>query len=89
MIAPSLSEGFWSVHTETLALGTPLITTYIASLPEVTWWEVVFFAPDDKDSLCEAVCLLKSWKYDKLPVKVFSWDEEYEKLLKWYKKLDK
>ena len=89
VIAPSLSEGFWSVHTETLALGTPLITTYIASLPEVTWWEVVFFAPDDKDSLCEAVCLLKSWKYDKIPLKVFSWDEEYDKVLKWYKKLDK
>lgn len=35
VIAPSLSEGFGSVHTETLALGTPLITTMVASIPEV------------------------------------------------------
>lgn len=35
VVAPSLSEGFGSVHTETLALGTPLLTTYIASLFEV------------------------------------------------------
>ena len=35
VVAPSLSEGFGSVHTETLAIGTPLITTRAASLPEV------------------------------------------------------
>lgn len=35
VVAPSLSEGFGSVHTETLALETPLLTTHIASLPEV------------------------------------------------------
>ena len=35
VVAPSLSEGFGSVHTETLAIGTPLITTRVASLPEV------------------------------------------------------
>lgn len=45
VVAPSLSEGFGSVHTETLALGTPLITTQIASLPEVVGGKVLFFAP--------------------------------------------
>ena len=35
VVAPSLSEGFGSVHTETLAIGTSLITTRVASLPEV------------------------------------------------------
>lgn len=35
VVAPSLSEGFGSVHTETIAMGIPLITTCIASLPEV------------------------------------------------------
>lgn len=29
VIAPSLSEGFGSVHSETTAIGTPLITTHI------------------------------------------------------------
>ena len=87
VIAPSLSEGFWSVHTETLALWTPLITTYIASLPEVVWWSVIFFAPDNKEDLCKAVHKLKIWDYKKMEEKHFSWDEQYEKLSEWYKTL--
>jgi len=35
VVAPSLSEGFGSVHTETVAMEKSLITTSIASLPEV------------------------------------------------------
>lgn len=45
VIAPSLSEGFGSVHTETLAMTIPLITTQVASLPEVVGGPVLFFAP--------------------------------------------
>ena len=87
VIAPSLSEGFWSVHTETLALWVPLITTYVASLPEVVWWDVIFFAPDNKEDLCKAVHKLKVWDYKKLEEKHFSWDDQYKKLLDWYKSL--
>jgi glycosyltransferase involved in cell wall biosynthesis len=35
VVAPSFSEGFGSVHTETVAMQKPLITTNVASLPEV------------------------------------------------------
>jgi len=35
VVAPSLAEGFGSVHTETVALGVPLLTTDIGPLPEV------------------------------------------------------
>ncbi|MBU1758452.1 glycosyltransferase, partial [Patescibacteria group bacterium] len=35
VVAPSLSEGFGSVHTETCAMKIPLITTNVASIPEV------------------------------------------------------
>ena len=87
VVAPSLSEGFGSVHTETLALGIPLITTYVASLPEVVWWNVLLFAPDNKEDLCKAVHKLKIWDYKKFEEKSFSWDEQYEKLLEWYKLL--
>lgn len=87
VIAPSLSEGFWSVHTETLAIWTPLITTYVASLPEVVWWDVIFFAPENKEDLCKAVHKLRTWDYKKLEEKHFSWDEQYAKLLEWYKAL--
>jgi glycosyltransferase involved in cell wall biosynthesis len=87
VIAPSLSEWFWSVHTETLALWTPLVTTYVASLPEVAWGDVVFFAPDNIEELCKAVHKLKVWEYKKLEERRFSWDEQYAKLLEWYKSL--
>jgi len=87
VIAPSLSEWFWSVHTETLALWTPLVTTYVASLPEVTWGDVVFFAPDNIEELCKAVHKLKVWEYKKLEERRFSWDEQYAKLLERYKSL--
>jgi glycosyltransferase involved in cell wall biosynthesis len=35
VVAPSLAEGFGSVHTETVAMGKPLLTTDIGPLPEV------------------------------------------------------
>lgn len=87
VIAPSLSEGFGSVHTETLALGTPLITTQIASLPEVVGGKALFFEVGQKDSLCEAVLKLKSGDYHSLPENYFSRDRQYQKLLKRYKKV--
>ena len=88
VIAPSLSEGFWSVHTETLALWTPLITTCVASLPEVVGGDVIFFKSWNKDSLCEAVRKLKNKDYQKMPEKYFSWDEQYQEILKWYREIE-
>lgn len=85
VIAPSLSEGFGSVHTETLAMQTPLLTTQIASLPEVVGWKAVFFAPGDKKSLCEAILKLKSGKVHSLPEKHFSRDTQYQAILKYYR----
>jgi glycosyltransferase involved in cell wall biosynthesis len=35
MVAPSLSEGFGFVHAETSCMETSLITTNVASIPEV------------------------------------------------------
>ena len=87
VVAPSLSEGFWSVHTETLAMKTPLITTQVASLPEVIWGKTIFFSPWDKKELIIAVAHLKSEKYTPLPEKKFSWDKQYAILLEQYQNL--
>ncbi len=51
VVAPSLSEGFGSVHTETLAMETPLLTTHVASLPEVLDGKVVFMTPASSDAV--------------------------------------
>ena len=80
VIAPSLSEGFWSVHTETLALGTPLITTAISSLPEVTGGKTIMMRPWDKASLLSAVQKLKKSEYANLPEKFFDWEKQYAEI---------
>ena len=80
VIAPSLSEGFWSVHTETLALGTPLITTAISSLPEVTGGKTIMMRPWDKASLLSAVQKLKKSEYESLPEKFFDREKQYAEI---------
>ena len=80
VIAPSLSEGFWSVHTETLALGTPLITTAISSLPEVTGGKTIMMRPWDKASLLSAVKKLKESEYESHPEKFFDWEKQYAEI---------
>ena len=80
VIAPSLSEGFWSVHTETLALGTPLITTAISSLPEVTGGKTIMMRPWDKASLLSAVQKLKKAEYESLPEKFFDREKQYAEI---------
>lgn len=80
VIAPSLSEGFWSVHTETLALGTPLITTAISSLPEVTGGKTIMMRPWDKASLLSAVQKLKKSEYESYPEKFFDWEKQYAEI---------
>ncbi len=80
VIAPSLSEGFWSVHTETLALGTPLVTTAISSLPEVTGGKTIMMRPWDKASLLSAVQKLKKSEYESYPEKFFDWEKQYAEI---------
>ena len=80
VIAPSLSEGFWSVHTETLALGTPLITTAISSLPEVTGGKTIMMRPWDKASLLYAVQNLQKSEYESHPEKFFDREKQYAEI---------
>ena len=80
VIAPSLSEGFWSVHTETLALGRALITTAISSLPEVTGGKTIMMRPWDKSSLLSAVQKLKKSEYANLPEKFFDREKQYAEI---------
>ena len=84
VVAPSLSEGFGSVHTETLAIGTPLITTRVASLPEVVWGVVKFIPSHDQKALVQAGLELYRGEISQLPKKYFSRDEQYQTLSRWY-----
>lgn len=82
VVAPSLSEWFWSVHTETVAMKKPLITTYIASLPEVVWGTTIFIKPWSSKQILDAILTIKENQQDVeiLPVKTFHRDETVEKI---------
>lgn len=83
VVAPSLSEWFGSVHTETIAMGKALITTNIWPLPEVLGGEVLFVKAQNPEAIVNAVKKLRGKWFSKLPDKYFSW----EKTVKWVKAL--
>lgn len=53
VVAPSLAEGFGSVHTEVAAMQKPLLTTSIGPLPEVVWGKVEMVAPASSQAIAE------------------------------------
>ncbi len=88
IIAPSLSEGFGSVHTEAVAMKKPLITTYVASLPEVLSGTVKFIPPGSKDAIVQAVVERHIWQdHIHIPPKTFSWEDTIQSLVHLYHKV--
>lgn len=82
VVAPSFSEWFGSVHTETVAMQKPLITTSVASLPEVLWWKTLFVQPGSSKALLDAILTVKENQQDIeiLPVKTFDRDTTVKKI---------
>ncbi len=88
MIAPSLSEGFGSVHTESVAMKKPLLTTYIWPIPEVVWGNVRMIAPASKREIIQAILERETWIGNPayvLPYKEFSWNTTVRELIKQYR----
>jgi glycosyltransferase involved in cell wall biosynthesis len=52
---PSLYEGFGLPVAEALACGTPVLTSNVSSLPEVTGDAAVLVDPDDPDAIAEGM----------------------------------
>jgi len=82
VVAPSVSEWFWSVHTEAIAMGKPLITTSVASLPEVVWGTTIFIKPWSSKQILDAILTVKEnqQSIETLPVKTFDWDDTVNKI---------
>ena len=88
IVAPSLSEGFGSVHTESVAMDKPLLTTFIASIPEVVRGNVKFIAPASKREIIQAVLERDQWIQNPeytLPYKEFSRNTTVKELIKQYR----
>ena len=88
VIAPSLSEGFGSVHTEVCAMKKPLITTDVASIPEVVSGNVRFVSPGNAEEIVDAVKEIMSpdcrTAFAMTGDKIFSWDETVNAIEKLY-----
>jgi glycosyltransferase involved in cell wall biosynthesis len=55
VLFPSLYEGFGLPVLEAMALGTPVITSNVASLPEVSAGAAFLVDPTDVDALTKAI----------------------------------
>lgn len=87
VIAPSISEWFGSVHTESVSMWKILITTKNTAIPEVVWWNVRFLQWWKKWEILEACKDVIEWKHEKIPEKNFSWEDNVDSITKIYEEL--
>ena len=74
IIAPSLAEWFWSVHSEACAMWKNLITSNLAAIPEVVSGNVILMSPPSTKWICESIQKFRNLNFEKIPAKSFSRD---------------
>jgi glycogen synthase len=84
IIAPSLAEGFGSVHSEACVMQKTLITTQVAAIPEVVSGKVVFVQAGSSEALIQGVKQARDSKLSLLPRKDFHRDTTVQDLAKLY-----
>ena len=72
IIAPSLAEGFGSVHSEACAMWKNLITSNLAAIPEVVSGNVILMSPPSSKWICGSIQKIRNWNFMKIPEKKFS-----------------
>ncbi len=75
------------MHSEVCQMQIPLITTRIASIPEVVSGKVVFIAPKSPESIIQGVKKLKNQIFDPVSPKVFDRTIQYDLISSLYEKL--
>lgn len=91
-VYPSLFEGFGLPPLEAMACGTPVVTSGVSSLPEVTGGAALLIDPNDEQSLASALVkivsddLLRAQLREKgiAQAKKFTWRDAAEKTLRLY-----
>jgi glycosyltransferase involved in cell wall biosynthesis len=86
VIAPSLAEGFGSVHSEACAMGKVLLTTQVAAIPEVVSGQVKFISPSSREAIVQGIKELREGNIAFLPSKTFNRDESVEKIEQLYQR---
>jgi len=80
VFAPSLAEGFGSVHSEVCAMNIPLITRRVAAIPEVVNGKVVFLEEDTPQGFLDATEKVKNGDFEEGEKKCFSREKTVEKI---------
>jgi glycosyltransferase involved in cell wall biosynthesis len=91
-VYPSLFEGFGLPPLEAMACGTPVVTSGVSSLPEITGGAAMLIDPNDEQSLAKALIeiisddLLRARMREKgiAQAKKFTWRAAAEKTLRLY-----
>lgn len=94
-VFPSLYEGFGMPPLEAMACGTPVISSKVASIPEVVGNAGILIDPNDSEALCKAMyeMVINEKKRKKLQEKglersrKFSWKASAEKLCSVYQEM--
>jgi glycosyltransferase involved in cell wall biosynthesis len=94
-VFPSLYEGFGLPPLEAMASGTPVVTSNVSSLPEVTGDAAVLVDPYDVDSICDGIrrilddpSLAEELRNKGLKrAREFSWERSVEKTQRVYREV--
>ncbi|MBP9670195.1 glycosyltransferase, partial [Candidatus Woesebacteria bacterium] len=89
---PSLYEGFGFPVLEAMACGTPVVTSNVSSLPELTGNDAVLVDPEDIKSIASGIkkALLKRddlIKEGLAQAKLFTWEATAKQTLEVYEKI--
>lgn len=87
-IFPSLYEGFGMPPLEALAVGTPVISSDAASMPEVLGEHAIYFASQDEDDLLTCMIAFLKSAPERIPYTnpVFDWKRSAESIMQHFKK---
>lgn len=89
VVVPSLCEGFGYTTVEANAIGTPVVASNVASIPEVVSGKHVLVPPRDSQAIARGVVQVKKEKYTSTKKRIFSWKKNIERVIKTYEQLIK
>ena len=87
VLLPTRAEGFGFAISEVCALGKPLITTNVASVPEVVYGTVKFVEPGSSEDVVKAVQTMKDGQFNSIPPKKFERSDCIQKVETIYQRL--